>query len=276
LGKLPLFAAAAFALAPTVILNGAFWGQVDSFYTCFLLVCVYFILKDRPLPAILFFGIAFAIKAQAVFLGPFLLLMVLKKRIPWLQFGLVPIVYLLLVLPVILIGKPLMSVLTVYAAQAGTYVRTSMNAPNLYIFVPPGVSSPATIIGLSITAVLGLWWLFTYARRKFPLTPSLLLYAALVSVAWLPFLIPRMHERYFYPADVFSILLAFFLPELWFVAVGFQAVSLLTYGMVLFNQNPNPNILLATIFNTALVIILILKQNRLTKEKPVENLGRAL
>ena len=267
-GKLPILAAAVFALAPTVILNSAYWGQVDSFYTCFLLVCMYFVLRNKPLPALLFFGVAFAIKAQAAFLGPFLILMALKKRIPWMQFSLVLIVYLLLVLPTILLGKPVLSVLTVYAVQAGAFPAASMNAPNLYIFVPPVAYLPAVIIGLSIAAMLVILWLFIYGRRYFPLTSSLLIYLALISVACTPFLLPKMHERYFYPADVFSILLAFFLPDLWFVAVGFQAVSLLTYSVFLFDQNPVPNLILATILNTGLVIILLWKQDRLFKNLP--------
>jgi len=275
-GKLPILAAAVFALAPTVILNSAYWGQVDSFYTCFLLVCMYFIFKNKPLPAILSFGIAFSIKAQAVFLGPFLILMALKKRLHWVQFGLVPIVYVLLVLPTLLIGKPVFSVLTVYAAQAGTYNFASMNAPNLYIFVPPRASSPAVIIGLSIAAILVLSWLFINGRRNFKLTSSLLVYLAVISVACVPFILPKMHDRYFYPADVFSILLAFFMPELWFVAVGYQAISLLAYSIFLFDQNPVPNLVLATILNTTMVIVLLWKQNRLFKNQPDPDPGRTL
>jgi Gpi18-like mannosyltransferase len=267
-GKLPILAAAVFALAPTVILNSAYWGQVDSFYTCFLLVCMYFILRNKPLPAILFFGIAFTIKAQAVFLGPFLILMALKKRVRWMQFGLVPIVYLLLVLPTILIGKPAFSAFTVYAAQAEAFPFASMNAPNLYIFVPPSAYSSAVIIGLSISAIMVLLWLFIYGRINFKLTYSILVYMALISVACVPFILPKMHERYFYPADVFSILLAFSLPELWFVAVGYQAISLLAYSIFLFDQNPVPNLVLATILNTAMMIILLWKQNQLSKNPP--------
>ncbi|MGB8214899.1 MAG: hypothetical protein WCE68_15195 [Anaerolineales bacterium] len=268
-GKLPILASAVFALAPTVILNGAYWGQVDSFYTCFLLACFYYILKEKPLPAMVFFAIAFAVKPQAAFLGPFLVLMFLKKRIHWSHFGLIPVVYAVLFLPVILLGKPAFGALTLYGSEVGSFTQASMNAPNLYVFIRPGGYSLAAPLGLTIAAILVLAWLFIYWRRNFKLTPALLVYLALVSVAWVPFILPRMHDRYFYPADVFSILLAFFTPELWFVPVGYQGISVLVYSINLLHLGLMPNLAIATALNTWMVVILILKQNQLCKNEPV-------
>ena len=37
-----------------------------------------------------------------------------------------------------------------------------------------------------------------------------------MSVALVPFLLPKMHDRYFYPADIFSLLAAFYMPEFGF------------------------------------------------------------
>jgi Gpi18-like mannosyltransferase len=268
LGKVPILAAAILTLAPTVILNGAYWGQVDGFYTCFLLACLYFMLKDKPLPALLFFGIAFAIKAQAVFMGPFLALMFFKKHIHWSHFGMIPIVYLIFILPMIIIGKPVFGALTVYAAQAGSFQQASMNAPNPYIFIRPHGYTTALIIGLSISAILVLIWLIIYARRKYSLTHPLLVLTALVSVACIPFILPKMHDRYFYPADIFSILLAFFIPELWFVAIGYQLISVLAYSIFLFHQSLMPNLVVAAALNTSMVIILLWKQYQYSRKTP--------
>src|SRR5688500_2097072 len=128
-GKIPFLGAAAFLLAPTVVMNSALWGQVDSFYTCFLLITVFFLLTDRPLPAMIVFGLALSVKAQAAFLGPFLLLMVLKKRIPWYAFGLVPLAYIAAMSPSMLAGRTLWDVLTVYLNQAAELQIPSHNAP---------------------------------------------------------------------------------------------------------------------------------------------------
>ena len=66
----PLRASMAFCavwLAPTVIFNGAAWGQADSIWTFFTLLSVSLFMQDRngALP----FAMAFAVKAQGVFLA---------------------------------------------------------------------------------------------------------------------------------------------------------------------------------------------------------------
>ena len=60
-----------------------------------------------------------------------------------------------------------------------------------------------------------------------------ILLAPLVSVALTPFLLPKMHDRYFYPADVMSILLAFSVPQFWFVPLCYQVISSLVYAIFL-------------------------------------------
>src|SRR5690349_9187644 len=70
-------------LAPTVLYNGALWGQADSLWTFFCLLSVYSLCREKPGLAVIAFGIAFAIKAQAVFLGPFIFGFVLRGRIHW-------------------------------------------------------------------------------------------------------------------------------------------------------------------------------------------------
>ena len=72
-------AAIAFVL-PTVIVNAFLWGQTDVIYTTFLVYFTYFASRGRPLAAALLFGIAFSFKAQAVFLSPFLLYLVLSGQ----------------------------------------------------------------------------------------------------------------------------------------------------------------------------------------------------
>jgi Gpi18-like mannosyltransferase len=64
--KAPLRASLAFCgvwLAPTVIFNGAVWGQADSIWTFFTLVSVSLFMQDRN--GVLPFAVAFSVKAQA-------------------------------------------------------------------------------------------------------------------------------------------------------------------------------------------------------------------
>jgi Gpi18-like mannosyltransferase len=265
-GNLPVLASAVFLLAPTVIMNSALWGQVDSFYTCFLLASLFLLLTDRPLPAMIAFGLALSIKAQAVFLGPFLLLMALKKRIPWFAFGLVPLTYLAAMLPALLAGRPVSDVLTVYLNQAAELEILSHNAPNWYVFFPQSTYSVVMPVGMLITILTSVIW--AYVHLKSWNTHEATLFAALVSLALTPFLLPKMHDRYFYPADVVSILVAFFTPQMWFVPVCYQIISALVYSIFLFETDRSTMLILATQLNTIVIVYLLWKQFHFSGDVP--------
>ncbi|MGE5252113.1 MAG: hypothetical protein ACM3QS_18075 [Bacteroidota bacterium] len=272
-GALPLAGAAAFWVLPTVLLNSAVWGQADAVYTFFLLASLYFLMQDRPLPAMLLLGISFSIKAQAVFLAPLLLLLIVRKKVPWYYVGLVPLMYVVMVLPVVFAGRPLMELLTVYVSQAGKYRSLSMHAPNLYVFISNRFYTPAVIIGMALTLFVVLAWVIVYARRREKLIPDRILLYALASVVLLPFFLPKMHDRYFYPADVLSFLVAFYFPSLSFLALCYQAVSMLVYSIFLLpSLGPMPHgvpqaiLNTAAILNTVTILILLWSQWRLRQE----------
>ena len=48
--------------APTIVINSAAWGQSDAIYTAFCLGSLYFLLKERPGWASVFFGLAISFK----------------------------------------------------------------------------------------------------------------------------------------------------------------------------------------------------------------------
>ncbi len=232
-GRTASIGAVAFFLLPTVLLNSAYWGQADGIYTCFLLACLFFLMKGRPFAAMIFLGIAFAFKAQAIFLGPFLLLLMIRKRIPWYALGLVPVVYVLMMVPAALTGRPLSELLTIYVNQTGFYRTLSEHAPNPYLFIPNTFYNPVVMIGLGVTALISVIWAVLYARKIKEFTPPILLLCALVSAALMPFFLPKMHDRYFYLAEVLSFLVAFYVPRLWRIALGYQLVSGLVYSVAL-------------------------------------------
>ena len=58
-------------LLPTVLINSSYWAQCDSIYASFLLGSIYFVMKKRSLLSVLFLGISFPFKLQAVLLFPF-------------------------------------------------------------------------------------------------------------------------------------------------------------------------------------------------------------
>ena len=259
-GYLPVLAAAVFFAAPTIMANSGIWGQADSTYTSFLLTSLYFLLVQRPVPAVLFFGISLAFKPQAIFVAPFLLLMLLWRRIPWWSIATIPAVYVVLMWPAVFFGRTWTEVLTIYSDQAGSGKGFTHNAPNLFVFVPKvGFDrwiGPIVVlaIGVALAWVVLSWWQSRTTDR------AELLLLALVSVELVPFLLPNMHDRYFYLADTLSIVLAFMMPDVWFIALLFQLVSGLSYSIYLYSASPD-NLVLAAAINVLTLVVLLVRQS---------------
>lgn len=81
--------------------------------------------------------------------------------------------------------------------------------------------------------------------------------AALLSVLLVPYFLPGMHERYFYPADLVSLIYACFVARGWVVAGLVQCCSFFTYLPYLFKQEPVPRPLLALAMTVALALVVV-------------------
>ena len=264
-GNKPYWAADLFFVLPTIFINSAHWGQMDSLYTTFLIISLYFYLKEKPLLGMLAFALSFSIKFQAIFFVPFLVVLLLKKKVRWWQFLLVPAVYVITCIPAVLLGSSWLDLLTIYLRQTALFSQLTVNAPNLYIFVPWEVAEPALRIGFIVAfCTLASWIVFT-ALDKRKITPERMVLLALISMSLTPFVLPRMHERYFYPADALSLIVAFFNPDLWIVPFAFQLSSGLASAVYLKGKPPEP-VMYGAIINTIILIVLIVYQfSRQTK-----------
>ena len=249
-------AAFLFLCIPTVVLNGIYWGQCDVIYTFFLLVFFWFSLRRMPSAAACAFGLAFAFKAQSVFLTPYLLYLILNKEFPPSRLLLIPIVYVVMMVPAAFMGRPWSELMTVYLAQADVYHRLSMNAPNLYIFVQQFdlvTYSNGMVISLSISILAGLL-VALWGLRLTPTLESKFLVAS-TSALILPFVLPKMHDRYFFAADIFTFLLAFVLKSGWRTAVLVQLGSVFAYAKFLWGFSLGPSI--GAAFMTLAVVSLV-------------------
>ena len=120
-----------------------------------------------------------------------------------------PLTYLATAVPARLLGKPLTDILLVYFNQAGEYAhRLVLNAPTVYQFIPYGAETDTALaarLGIAAAAVL-VFALFAVALRLGRRLDQSALFAmaALLSIG-VPFLLPHMHERYFFLADVITL-----------------------------------------------------------------------
>lgn len=222
---------------PSVFLNSAVWGQCDAIFTSALVFCVYYLLKGRDVPAIVAFSVAFVFKLQAVFLAPFLLFMLLRRKIRPSSLLAFPAAYLVAILPAVIMGRSLWGLLTVYFSQAGQYSMIAMFLPNLYTWLPqdtPGYISKAAVV---LAGAVVLTALFCLNRKKFRLTNGIIVTAALFFVLLVPFVLPHMHERYYFPADILSVVFAFYFPKKWYLAATIQMASAFAVCHNLFNTD---------------------------------------
>lgn len=226
-------------LAPTVVLNGAAWSQCDIIYSFFLLLCVGAFIKERPILASVFFGVAFSFKLQAVFLLPLLAWMWLAGRVKIKHLLVIPAVYFAFLIPAWAAGRPLRELLTIYVDQTSEYeTRLSMNYPNLYTFLNGRSVKEYSAAGILITiGVIGLMLYYMYERSA-RITPELIVTFSLLSAMTIPFCLPFMHDRYGFVADVLVILYLFLRPSRWPAAVGFTLISLCAYAPFLFGAEP--------------------------------------
>jgi Gpi18-like mannosyltransferase len=227
----PILAGAIVLFLPTVVLNSSWWAQADAMYSAFGVGGLYFLLRRRPWLACLFFGLAFAFKLQIIFLFPLLLLLVLRRYVPWRALLLIPAVYVVLDIPALLLGASPTALLTVYLTETNTYSQLTLNAPNIYqYFGNVGDTSLIRELGIALTGVVVLALIIPVVRKRIELTSTRILLAGTVSVVLVPYLLPAMHERYFYLADALTVLSAFYLPRrLWYLPIIEQFASLFSY-----------------------------------------------
>jgi Gpi18-like mannosyltransferase len=238
------FSALLFLNLPTLILNGAVWGQFDIVYTTFILGFAYFMIAGRPYWAVLMYGFAFTVKLQAIFLAPFLVYLTLAGDIPVLATVLVPLVYVVLMIPAALAGRSWSDLLTLYSGQVGFMHGLSAHAPNIYLYFQDGLSevqkSAATYAGVILAGVASLV-VFVFNFRARPSTsPAFVVLSCTLWLGLEPSLLPRMHERYFLPADMMAFVFACLVPRAWWLAVLFQVGSALAYAQFLGGSFDNP------------------------------------
>lgn len=205
-----LLAALLLFLLPSVMVNSVVWGQCDAFYTGFIILALAFALQRKGLLMAAMLGAAIAFKLQAVFIAPFGLFMLLSRMLkPW-SLLVSAATWCVLMLPAWIAGRPMMDLAGIYLEQADYYRSLSLNAPNIWIYIEYFDLMPydiGTKIGIAVAALVVLAIAIVADTRKMTGRSDFLLIALLSSIA-VPYFLPRMHERYFFMADILSFLLA--------------------------------------------------------------------
>lgn len=216
---------------PTVVLNGAYWGQCDSIYSAFAVLAIYLALSGRGAAGMVCIAVSFAFKLQAVFIMPIFVVLLIGKRVKLWHFILFPVTYVVLMLPAVFAGYPLKDTITLYFDQMGTVGGgLNYNSSSIYAFAN-GVSNESLASALGIFAAFMLMaavFAWAWARRTH-LNDWAILGCAVILCVGIPYLLPHMHERYFFVADILTLVLAAAAPEFIAMPILTQFASLLGY-----------------------------------------------
>ena len=271
---------------PTVLLDGACWGQCDTVYVSLIVLSLLLLETDRPCGSAAALAVAFAFKLQTIFFFPVVLLGLIHKKYRPRHALVFALAYLATTIPALLAGRSLLDALSVYASQSmGQYYdRLTYNAPNLYLFFPmlvfsnsqefiwmryikgidskgtspylteelmPALQNAALYACIVLTLLVVIYWLL-HARE---ITPDMTLEFALFFAIFLPFVMPKIHERYFFLADMLSVLVASRRADRRFMPLLVVGASLMSYVPYLMRQRPIDERFLALAMLAALVIV---------------------
>lgn len=226
---------AALLLSPAVILDGAYWCQCDIIYTTFILYAFYCFLKDNSKWCMIFLGISFSFKLQALFIVPFFIIMWLKRKTIYLtDFLYLPVIYMLSALPAWMAGRGFQELMMIYFEQAGTYPWGTLDYPNIYALLGeamPDMRHAAEVSGAGTFLTIILLGCIAYYlyEKNINLTNELIVTIALLTVAVTVYFLPHMHERYGFLIDLLAILYGILNVKKLPVVCGFMLVSILSF-----------------------------------------------
>jgi Gpi18-like mannosyltransferase len=229
---------AAALLAPTTWLNSAYWGQCDSIYGAFALWGLWCGLKKRPIGSMVLLALALAFKLQAIFLLPIVALLLVEDRVQWRQLPVFPIAFLVVMVPALLGGRSLYDTFSIYWSQTQAYPYLSLNAPAFWSLIDNQYYSELSG-GTVLLAMVGVLLLFYLVlERREHLDRTALLELSLILTLGIPWLLPKMHERYFYLAEMLSIAYGAAFPKRAWVSVVLLFGGFLIYSAYLFGEVP--------------------------------------
>ena len=196
---------------PTVVINGAYWAQCDSIYAFFGIYALYLGLRGRGCASMVSLAACFAFKLQAVFIIPVFFILLLAKKIRRRELLVFPAAYIVFMLPALIAGRPFIETVTLYFSQAGT-VGDAMNynAPSLTsMFQWSGNTEGLSMLLIAAAFALVFASYIVAAVKRKKLDDTVILGFALLLSMGIPYLLPHMHDRYFFISGVLAIVLAF-------------------------------------------------------------------
>ncbi len=196
----PAFAAA--LLLPTIVLNGGMFAQCDSLYAACALWGLALALGEKPMRSAACFALALSFKLQSAFILPIVIVLWAGRKLRLREALVFLLTLLAVMLPALLGGKSLSSIIGVYTAQTGLYTGLNYNAAGFFGLMDTTGLDVYAYGNFALALAFGACAALVIAgvHRAQEMTDGEYVRLALAMVLLVVFLLPRMHERYFYLA----------------------------------------------------------------------------
>lgn len=224
---------AVFMLNPIFLVNSSLWAQCDMLPMFWVLLCIYFFVKERPSMAMFFFGVAFAFKLQPLWLAPMLVILWVNKKVDLKHFLWLPVNYFIGIIPAWLAGRPLLDLLTIYISQTEAEGWSlALKYSNIYYLIgETGFIDEYHTAGVWLSLAVFMIVLYYIGRKKLKINAEFILLLGGFVGLLAPFFLPQMHERYSFFAEVFLILYAVLKPKKFYLPVFQSLTSFMGYSI---------------------------------------------
>lgn len=254
----------------TVLINSAFWGQCDAIYVSLVVWSIYFILKEKPWVSSIFLGLAFAFKLQTVFIIPFYGYLWLRKKFKLRYFLLSFMVVFLTFIPCYIAGAPFLAPFEKYGNLTVEYMNPNYNSGSLYTFLsnikvhPDHVNETYELIhygGIFFGLAMSFFTLFIFFKKQIRASMDACLAIGAFYALLVPFVLPHMHERYFFMADILIVLYCLGNKKKYGLIFVSQLASLITLMPYIFESWFIPSwgsysLRIATLLNLGMLVVI--------------------
>lgn len=260
-----LLVAAIYIGNPAVFINSTFWGQVDSFFTLFVVAAFMLLYNKNTGWASMLLTAAVLMKPQGIIYLPVLFFELVRMRQvkPWLIAAGSAILTALIVAVPFSIGQDPSWLLKLYTGTVNEYPYASVNAYNLFALLGANYTKDTVTLllfdyhtwGMAFIVIVTLfsWWMYAkHGNVRFAAA------AALIQIAGVFTFSTSMHERYLFPAAALALLAFTYLQDrrlLW-LSVGFSLTIFVNTYDILYSSARGGSSYGAALIVTSLLNIL--------------------
>lgn len=214
---------------PTVMINSAQWAQCDAIFVTFCLISMLRALEGKGRQCAIFWTVAFCFKMQAVFILPALGIALFMGKVQWKHLLWIPIVYIISLVPALLAGRGLVSCLSIYSHQTQEYAFLFHNAPTIWRFFEGADFESFSVVSVFSAGAAAILFVYFCATFRKKMDDKDLVKLFFLSAMLIPYLLPRMHERYFYLADILALIYFMYDRRKWYIPVALIISSVISY-----------------------------------------------